>query len=463
MNLRPELTQILVVDDEANVRRALQIGLQNEGYTVHVCELAIEAFRRLTTEAYDLAILDIKLGEISGVELFQKMLQAGISTPVIFISGNASLSEAVQAVRSGAFDFLEKPFTSEKLAITVQRCLEYTAFKATAELHNHQGTGNSKMVGHSRVVQKIFQEIDKVARTQATVLILGESGTGKELIARQIHDQSDRAKRPFIKVNCSAIPETLIESELFGFEKGAFTGANQAKRGYFEQAHFGTLFLDEIGDMSLSAQAKVLRAIQNAEIQKLGSERIQPINIRLVAATHRDLKQDVAEGKFREDLYYRISVVPIHVPPLRERPEDIPLLIAWFCRRYCTVNGLKERTFDPAVLEILRSYTWPGNIRELQNLVERLVIMGGSSIGLGDLPGHLLERGPDFGNNLNNKGVEGLSLKDFRERSERDYLIAVLKKTDGNITKAAISLQVERTYLHKKIAQYEIKKREYFI
>ncbi len=461
MNLEREAIKILVVDDEANVRRALQLALQNEGYTVHVCEHPIQAFRLLNTEPYDLAILDIRMEEISGIELFQKMLGSEILTPVIFVSGNASLSEAAQAVRSGAFDFIEKPFNSEKLAITVQRCLEFTALKTKVEAFK-QTTGTTEMIGHSKALQRVTQEIAKVARTQATVMIQGESGTGKELIARQIHDQSDRAKRPFVKVNCSAIPETLIESELFGFEKGAFTGATHTKRGYFEQAHFGTLFLDEIGDMALNAQAKVLRAIQNSEIQKLGSERTQPINIRLIAATNRDLKQDVADGRFREDLFYRLNVVPIQAAPLRERPEDISLLVAWFCRRYCASNGMKEKSFEPAVLDALRSYPWPGNIRELQNLVERLVIMGGSTISLGDLPRHFLDQ---LGRTDVAKSVEGedLSLKDFRERSEREYLVSILKKTNGNISKAAEILQVERTHLHKKIAQYTIQKREYFL
>jgi two-component system nitrogen regulation response regulator NtrX len=461
MNSERESIKILVVDDEANVRRSLQLALQNEGYTVHVCDHPIQAFRMLAAEPYDLAILDIKMEDISGVELFQKMVSSLISTPVIFVSGNASLSEAALAVRSGAFDFIEKPFNSEKLAITVQRCLEFAALKAKVEAIK-SGEKTSEMIGHSRALRELSLQIAKVAPTQATVLIQGESGTGKELIAQQIHQQSDRAKRSFVKVNCSAIPETLLESELFGFEKGAFTGATHSKRGYFEQAHFGTLFLDEIGDMSLTAQAKVLRAIQNSEIQKLGSERTLPINVRLVAATNRDLKQDVASGRFREDLFYRLSVVPIQVAPLRERPEDIPLLIRWFCERYCSLNGLKNKAIDPIVIDTLSHYSWPGNIRELQNLAERLVIMSGDTIRLADLPHGFLNSVETLELPKTDLAT-GLSLKDFREHSERNFLVSTLRKTNGNISKAAENLKVERTYLHRKITQYAIQKREYFL
>ncbi|MGK5089440.1 sigma-54 dependent transcriptional regulator [Bdellovibrionota bacterium FG-2] len=460
MEINKDAIKIIVVDDEANIRREVQLSLQNDGYRVHPYESPVTAYQQIATQDYDLAILDIKMDGVAGLELFQRMVENGIPTPVIFISGNASVTEAIQAVKLRAFDFLEKPFTSEKLCITVQRCLEHQDLKRKVEVLQAQdaNAGRTHFVCQSKATERLLQEVTKVAKSNATVLLEGESGTGKELLAKLIHEQSERKNKPFIKVNCSAIPETLIESELFGFEKGAFTGAAFAKRGFFEQANHGTLFLDEIGDMSLGAQAKVLRAIQSAEIQKLGSERVISVNIRIVAATNKDLKAEVEAGRFREDLYYRISVVPLHSVPLRERPEDIPLLVVWFAQRACTQNGFKEKVIGEDVLSELRKYSWPGNVRELQNLVERIVIMSGDQIGKADLPAYLFDNAVPAANDY-----AGLSLKDFKDRSERDYLVSVLKITDGNISKASEMLQIERTYLHKKIQQHEIQKREYFV
>ena len=457
MTVEKKFIKIIVADDDPNIRRALQIVLQNEGYTVHCYDTAIAAFQQICAQDYDLALLDIKMGEVSGIDLFQKMMKNGISIPVIFISGNASLSEAFQAVKMGAFDFVEKPFSSDRIAITVFRCLEHEGLKRKIQAIKTEDS-KTTLIGESKATHKIRAEIRKVSNTQATVLILGESGTGKELIAKMIHEQSDRKNRPFVRVNCSAIPETLIESELFGFEKGAFTGAILAKKGYFEQASYGTLFLDEIGDMSLNAQAKVLRAIQNAEIQKLGSERVIPVNVRIIAATNKNLKDEVSNGTFREDLFYRLSVIPIESLPLRERPEDIPVLATWFLKEYCEKNGLKEKTLGSEVLTQLKNYSWPGNIRELQNLVERLVIMSGEVVRSTDLPKYFFEK-----ESFQVHTQKGLSLKEFKEQSEREYIISILKEHNGNISKTSEILKIERTHLHKKIAQYGIQKREYFI
>ena len=362
MNQEVNRGTILVVDDEVNIRRALQMTLESEGYVVHVCDNPLVAYRLLTERIFSLAILDIRMGQISGIDLFSKLRADGIYVPVIFVSGNASLSEAVQASRVGAFDFVEKPFSAEKITLTVERCLEHEALKCrVAELTSEgRSAGNRKFIGNSPAARQTLADAEKVARSSATVLIQGESGTGKELIAQLIHDQSERRARAFVKVNCSAIPETLIESELFGYERGAFTGAQSAKRGFFEQANGGTLFLDEIGDMSLHAQSKVLRALQSSEIQKLGSEKILRVDVRIIAATHRNLTEEVRSGRFREDLFYRISVVPVQTLPLRERREDVPLLITWFMKTYCARNNLREKLIDDDLLRELSHYDCRG-------------------------------------------------------------------------------------------------------
>jgi DNA-binding NtrC family response regulator len=457
--IEPGTVRVAVIDDEKNIRRSIQIALETGGYRVSVFQEAIKGFEALQAEDFDLAIVDIRLEGVDGLQLFRKIRAEGLSIPVIFISGNASLSEAVEAVRLGAFDFLEKPFSSEKLLLCIERCLEHQLLKAkikALELSGRSGLEH-EMVGESRAIRKIIEDASKVAGSDATVLIQGESGTGKELVAKMIHDRSKRADRPFIKVNCSAIPENLIESELFGYERGAFTGAVQAKRGQFELANRGTLFLDEIGDMALSAQAKVLRAIQSREIQKLGSEKSVPVDVRIIAATHKNLRAEALKGAFREDLFYRIAVVPIETVPLREHTEDIPVLAGWFVKQICRKNGFREKRVASEVLDALRDYAWPGNVRELLNLVERMVIMSGDEITLTDLPGYLKVTRPEevlAGN---------LPLEAFRQQAEREYLVSTLRKAKGNISKAAELLVLERTYLHRKISQLGIRKSEYFL
>jgi two-component system nitrogen regulation response regulator NtrX len=447
--------QIYIVDDDKNIRRSLQVSLQNLNYATHVYENPIVAFNDLKKKAPDILILDVKLGDISGIDLFRKLLTEGIDVPVIFMSAHATTSEAVSAVQMGAFDFLEKPFSVEKLAITIERCLELrSAKKLITELKSK--TEDVEFIGHSKAFGDLMANIDKVAPTNSPVLITGESGTGKELIAREIHRRSKFANNAFIKVNCSAIPENLIESELFGYVKGAFTGAEKSKRGYFELADNGTLFLDEIGEMSLSAQAKVLRAIQNMEIQKLGSEHVYSIKVRIICATNRDLKKDIKSKTFREDLYYRINVFPIYSPALRERKSDIPLLVEYFLREYVRINMIPDKFISPNVMDKIKNYQWPGNIRELKNIVERMAILSGQTIEEKHLP-NLEQITADKGNE------DILPLKEYRNKVERSYILTVLKKTGGNISDAAFLLNVERTYLHKKISQFEIKKKEYFI
>lgn len=446
---------IYIVDDDKNVRRSLQVSLQNIGFTVEVFHEPIFAFGALKNKVPDVLILDVKMEGISGIDLYRRILAENIEVPVIFMSAHATTSEAVNAVQMGAFDFLEKPFSAEKLAITIDRCLELKSVKAEVE-DLRAKTEGTEFLGQSKVFRDLLNDINKVASTQSPVLITGESGTGKELIAREIHRKSKVAKGPFIKVNCSAIPENLLEGELFGHVRGAFTGAERNRKGYFELADGGTLFLDEIGEMSLTAQPKVLRAIQNMEIQRLGSEQITPIQVRIVAATNRNLQEDIKEKKFREDLYYRINVFPVHSASLRERKSDIPLLVEYFLKEYIRINALSAKFIPPNVMEKLQAYDWPGNIRELKNVVERMAIMGGQTLDERHLP--------SGGSNSESEILTAaLSLKNYRNKIERTYIVQTLKKTDGNISEAAGLLCVERTYLHKKIQQYEIKKKEYFV
>ncbi|MBL7669768.1 MAG: sigma-54-dependent Fis family transcriptional regulator [Bdellovibrionaceae bacterium] len=451
---------VYLVDDDKSIRRSLQVALQTAGYDVHLFHDPIMAFNATRERVPDIFLLDVKLGDISGLELYRKLLADGVDSPVVFMSAHASTSEAVEAVKLGAFDFLEKPFTPEKLMITLGRCLELRSVKAEINTLKAQVEGVA-FLGQSKLFQDLQSDIRKVAGTNSSVLVIGESGTGKELIAKEIHQQSRVAKGPFVKVNCSAIPESLIESELFGYQKGAFTGADKNKKGYFELADGGTLFLDEIGDMSLAAQAKVLRAIQNSEIQKLGSEIIAHVEVRVIAATNVDLKDAVHKKLFREDLYYRINVFPIAAPPLRERKSDIPVLANHFLREYVRVNSFQTKFLGTSAVEALCAFDWPGNIRELKNVVERMAILGGQTLDDRHVPKSA--SGKQIKDDRNNFVGFSPSLKDYRNEVERAYIVQVLKQTEGNISEAASILKVERTYLHKRLIQFEIKKREYFL
>jgi two-component system nitrogen regulation response regulator NtrX len=446
---------VLVVDDEKNIRKSLEIILEQEGLVVVTAQDASAALRTLHERIVDLLIVDIQLGEIDGLTLFKKMQADGFSAPVIFISGHATLTEAAQAVKIGGFDFLEKPFSAEKIAVTVQRCLEMSAIKERLRLAA-ASEGPKDIVGESRAIKQVLANTLKVARTHANVLICGESGTGKELVANTIHAQSSRASGPMVKVNCSAIPDNLVESELFGYEKGAFTGAVASKRGLFEVAHHGTIFLDEVADLSLAAQAKILRVLQTGEIQKIGSERTLKVDVRVLSGTHKDLKECVAQGRFREDLYYRLKVIPIEVPSLRDRAQDIPLLVAFFARRICEKHNVRPKPISDDVIWELQQYRWPGNVRELQNVLERVLIMSGEQVTLADLPTELLEASDTGDRN----GAS--ALKEFRNAAERDFLIAALRKNNGNISQTALELGVRRPYLHRRLGVLKITKKDYF-
>ena len=379
---------ILVVDDEKNIRRTLRMVLEGSGFNTAEASSAEECLEQLQAAEVDLVILDVRLPGMSGIEALAKIRSEPETRnlPVLMVSGHASVAEAVQAVQLGATDFFEKPLDRDRVLVTVRNALQTWQLQREVEQLRADVEHRYEMIGESQVMRALFAQLEKVAPTNGRVLISGESGTGKELVARAIHRLSPRADNPFIKVNCAAIPAELIESELFGYERGAFTGAQGRKKGMFELANEGTLFLDEIGDMSASAQAKVLRALQSGEISRVGSEKAIAVDVRVLAATNKDLEAEVNEGRFREDLYFRLNVVPIESPPLRDRKNDVPLLAKGFLRDFCAENGIRNKPIDDAVLDALADRPWPGNVRELRNVVERMAILSGDRSTLDDLP-----------------------------------------------------------------------------
>jgi len=446
---------VLVLDDEKNIRKSIELALEQEGFQVLTAPDVSSALRTLHERIVEVLIIDIQLGEIDGITFFRKTQADGFAIPAIFISGHATLTQAAQAVKSGGFDFIEKPFSAEKMVVTVRRCLEMAAIKERLRLAD-VNAGPSDIVGESRAIKQVIAAAAKVAITHASVLITGESGTGKELVAGSIHAQSERSAGPMVKVNCSAIPDSLLESELFGYEKGAFTGAVANKKGLFESAHRGTIFLDEVADLSLPAQAKILRVLQNGELQKVGAQRTMKVDVRVLSGTHKDLKQAVAAGSFREDLFYRLNVVPIKVPSLRERPEDIPLLVSFFVQRICERNHLKNKILEEDVVWELQRYRWPGNVRELQNVLERMLIMSGERVSVRDLPEELLQDDPAERDKVS-------ALKEFRDLAEREFVISALKRNNGNVSQSATELGVRRTYLHRRMVVLKINKKDYFV
>jgi two-component system nitrogen regulation response regulator NtrX len=481
----PMAKTVLVVDDEKNIRRTLQLVLEGEGYHVLASENAEQALAILANPdiPVDLAIFDVKLPDMSGLEALERVRkdEGTKDTPILVISGHATVNDAVQAIKLGAADFFEKPLNRERVLVSVKNALEAAhARRALAEVSRQQSE-KYEMVGRSAAIAKIFHEIEKVAPTKASVLITGESGTGKELISRAIHRLSPRTDGPFVKVNCAAIPRELIESELFGHERGAFTGAQSKKRGFFEQAHGGTLFLDEIGDMDLVAQAKVLRALQSGEISRVGSEHVMHVDVRVLAATNKDLAKAVETQTFRDDLFFRLNVFPLRSPALRERVEDIPLLAEAFMVAFSRENGSKPKPMDPDVVKALVARKWPGNIRELKNVVERMAILSGERDTIADLPEDPHESpfgeedaSPDPAPDPHEEeahessapprgpqpGAGYATLREFRDQSERKYIVDTLKLTGWNISRTAVILGVERTNLHKKIRTYAIKRGE---
>ncbi len=449
---------VLVVDDEKNIRRTLRMVLEGEGYGVEDAASAEQCLAIMDRRPIDCVLLDVKLPNMDGLEALMRIketFKGHWDVPVIMISGHASVQDAVQATRAGAFDFFEKPLDRNRILVSVRNALDRRRMLLEVRRLRESEKERFEMVGATPVMRQLFATIEKVAPTKGRVLITGESGTGKELIARAIHRHSLLFSGPFVKVNCAAIPPELIESELFGHERGAFTGAVARRQGLFEVAHGGTIFLDEVGDMSLAAQAKVLRVLQSGELVRVGGERVIHVDVRVLAATNKDLAEEVRQGRFREDLYFRLNVVPIHSPPLRERADDIPLLVDRFLDEICTENGMRRKRILPEVIEVFKRYHWPGNVRELRNLMERLVILSEREITIEDLPEFLTDKSNE---RLSMERYADKTLRDFREEMERRFILLKLEQNDWNVSRTAEALGMERTNLHKKMKAFGIKR-----
>jgi len=433
---------IVIVDDEPNIGLSLRLILEGEGYRVSICESAAGFNAQRAMGHVDLYLVDLRLADGNGIDLLRSLRQRGDETPVVMISGHGTIRDAVEATRSGAFDFLEKPLARDRVLLVVKNALERLDLQLENQRYRELVGEGPRMIGHSVVFQRAVSEATQVARADAGVLLTGESGTGKELLAERIHRESPFASRPFVKVNCAAIPTELIESELFGHEKGAFTGAAALRRGKFELADGGSIFLDEVGDLHEASQAKLLRVLQDGEFQRLGGEQSIRVTVRVISATNRRLDELIADGKFRQDLFYRLSVVPIRVPALRERREDVRDLVAYFLAEFCARNNFKPKTIDDDVLPVLERYDWPGNVRELRNAVERMAILTpGNRITVDSVP--LEIRLPPA------SAVTGLH--GVRDAAERDRIVEALEQTNWNVSGAARILGVERTNLHKRI------------
>jgi len=447
--------KILVVDDEENIRKTLKMILEYEGYIFVEAASGEEALDIIQENpGLDLVLLDIKLPGKDGLEVLEEIKNKPFSPEVIMISGQATIRTAVDATKLGAFDFLEKPLHRDRVLLSIRNALNQNKLRRECLDLRKKAEKRYELIGNHLLMKDLWKEIQKIAPTNATVLIYGESGTGKELIARAIHNLSLRAKERFVQVNCAAIPEELIESELFGHEKGAFTGATEKKIGKFEQADGGTIFLDEIGDMSLKTQSKVLRVLEEGEVQKVGSSKISRVDVRVIAATNKNLKEEMSKGNFREDLYFRLNVVPLYSPALREKKEDIPLLLDYFCQSFAEENNFKPKKFSKDAIEAMMKNPWKGNVRELKNVVERLIIMTESDIiEKKDLPSQI--RGEAFVYLPDTKKVK--TLKDFRDLAEKDFILAKLEENNWNISQTAREIDTPRSNLYKKLEQYGIK------
>ncbi|NCN06035.1 MAG: sigma-54-dependent Fis family transcriptional regulator [Spirochaetales bacterium] len=460
------MSTILVIDDEPGIRRVLQDILQDEGYQVLVAEDGIDGLAKLRQTVVDLVVLDVWLPKMGGIEVLESIKADFPEVEVIIISGHGNIDMAVKAIKLGAFDMMEKPLSMEKVLTQVRNALTIEALRRENKQLKATLSGNDQMLGTTQELENIRALIRQAAPTKATVFITGENGTGKELVARQVHESSPRVKAPFVPVNCAAIPENLIESELFGHEKGAFTGAVSRKRGKFEVAHGGTLFLDEIADLSLSAQAKILRAIQELKIERIGGEETISVDVRIIAATNKNMTSLVQEGLFREDLFYRLHVVPIEVPALRNRRDDIPLLASHFAKLFHAQllgGDGPELQFSPEALQKLQSFSWPGNIRQFRNVIQRIVVFAeGPIVRDEDVEGALGEERKDQGFQLiKDAGLASFfsfGLNEARDQFERQYILHKLLETDFNITKAATSMGVYPSNLHGKMKKYGIEK-----
>jgi two-component system, NtrC family, nitrogen regulation response regulator NtrX len=462
--------RILVIDDEAAIRDSLRMILEYEGYGFTGAASGQDGIALVQRDRPDLVMLDIKMPGMDGMEVLRKLRALDDGLPVVMISGHGTTSTAVEAIKSGALDFLDKPLSSERVIVTLQNALKQQELRQENRALKLAMEAKYEIVGESQALRAVLESVKRAAPTNATVMLLGESGVGKELVARTIHRNSPRAGQRFIQVNCAAIPEELIESELFGHEKGSFTGATEKQIGKFEQADRGTIFLDEVADMSAKTQAKVLRVLQEQEVERLGSARTIKVDVRVVAATNKNLEEMIQRGEFREDLYFRLNVIPILVPPLRERRNDIPLLVQHFARRMSDEHNMKPKRFDPRAMEALQRYRWRGNIRELRNTVERVLIMTpGDVVRIEDLPQDVrgdvsvlaqAEPAPVaavVASGTPTPSVSAGTLREFKDAAERAFLVQKLRENNWNISKTAELIDTPRSNLYKKLEQYGIK------
>ncbi|MGB1248956.1 MAG: sigma-54-dependent transcriptional regulator, partial [Chitinophagales bacterium] len=449
------MARILIVDDERSIRRTLKEILEYEKYTVEEAEDGKKGLQMIQENHYDLVILDIKMPKMDGMQVLEEAMKDEDDTPIIMISGHGDIDTAVESVKKGAYDYISKPPDLNRLLITVKNALDKSNLITETKVLKRKVSKSRNIVGESPAIKKILDTIERVAPTDARVLITGDNGTGKELAARWVHEKSNRAKGPFIEVNCAAIPNELIESELFGHEKGAFTSAIKQRIGKFEQANGGTLFLDEIGDMGHEAQAKVLRALQESKITRVGGDKDIKVDVRILAATNKDLLQEIEEKKFRMDLYHRLGVILLHVPSLNERKEDIPLIADKFVKEICQDYGMSIKKITPSAINALQDIDYTGNIRELRNIIERLVILSGAKIEEADVRAYV--------SNAQTKSPPTMlfdqfeRFQEFKEHMEKLFIEDKLKKSNWNVSKTAEQLDIQRSHLYNKIEKYDLK------
>jgi two-component system nitrogen regulation response regulator NtrX len=453
----PRKAHLLLVDDDPNTLASLSRAFRLAGHEATVCDNAGRALELLRAESFDLILSDVVMPGKSGLELLEDLKRSGVRTPIVLISGQGNIEMAVRATKLGALDFLEKPLSTDKLLVTVENALRLTRLEDENRELRHR-LGKHELVGSGASMSRLLAQIDRVAASETRVCILGETGTGKELVARAIHEKSARRESAFVTLNCAAVPAELIESELFGHEKGAFTGAAVKHAGKFEQADGGTLFLDEIGDMPVAMQAKLLRVLEEGEVERVGGDKPIRVNVRVLVATHRNLEELVKQNTFRRDLFHRVYVFPLALPPLRERPEDFPALVAHFARQVAAQNGWKEKAFGGDAITELRRYAWPGNVRELRNVVERLVLLSGEGAVTGaDV--RLILPGTGGGGERNGGTVSAESSGTLAERTEafeREVLLGEIQRHNFHMTNVARALGLERSHLYKKCQQLGI-------
>ena len=446
---------ILIVDDETTILKSLSGILSDEGYEVLTASNGYEALKIIEEESPDLVLLDIWMPGMDGIETLREIKRTNPFLQVIIISGHGTIETAVKAMRLGGYDFIEKPLSIEKVVVTINNALNFRRLEEENRYLRKKTLEKHSITGNSPSIQSLKKQMFVAAPTNAWILITGENGTGKELVARTIHQMSDRADKPLVDVNCAAIPDELIESELFGHEKGSFTGATTRKRGKFEVADKGTIFLDEIGDMSLKTQAKILRILQEQKFERVGGSRTLTVDVRVLAASNKDLEKEIGKGTFREDLFYRLNVIPIAVPPLRQRTEDIPLLVETFLTGFADESGCGKKTMTTQAMDVLKAYPWPGNVRELKNLVERLAIMTGSDvIDVDHIPASYRVEKTKTASQI---VFDESNLKEAKRAFEKAFVLKKLAQNDNNISQTAEDIGIERSHLYKKLKTFGIK------